>query len=118
MTRKEYMDVECITNGVYDREKAHKLHREYYAQYVDAGVINRVRARFTNKELQLTFADNLQAQGRPPLTAWDMLLLPCPAHIAAKLSELGDFPTTAGLVCIAKEAGRQILENDKTYKHE
>jgi hypothetical protein len=90
-------------------------HRQYYAQFVDAGVLSRVTFHIGK--------DKIQASTNPhfndiPLAKWDSLypakwdrLYPLvPAHIDKAMRDCGDYPTLAGMVCIAKEAAEQIRE--------
>lgn len=45
-----------------------------------------------------------------PLQWWDKVMVPVPFEIAQKMRELGDYPTPAGVVCILKEAAKQIVD--------
>lgn len=101
MTRSEYLAVPLSEQGA--------AHRRYYGQFVNKPLICRV--------IQFIGADNLRKSTDEhfndiPLGRWDML-----AHnigpLAVSFQSLGDFPTLAGLVCIAKEAAAQYLENTK-----
>jgi hypothetical protein len=94
-TRQQYFNKECS-------------HREYYAQFVSIGTKNRV--------LRLIGLENLQASKDEhlndiPLSKWDSVFAGgAPFEINSAMRAAGDFPTMAGLVCIAKEAAHQILE--------
>lgn len=82
-------------------------HREYYAQFVTPGILHRVKAVLGEKI----------RKSRDPhfndisLNQWDELGLSfANIELRKKLKERGDFLTQAGMVCILKEAGKQIKE--------
>lgn len=108
-THKDYMDKKCS-------------HREYFAQFVTNGTLNAV-SRSIGK-------DRIVASTDPhfndiPLRKWDALTgygnrniygtisggfhatLPCNYN---RIKEAGEWATAATLVCIAKEAARQLKE--------
>ena len=92
ITRKQYIDREAT-------------HEEYYSQFVDEGVKSRVNRLgiSTLKEGKDNHFNNI------PLDSWDCMMPLVPFHINTKLKECGDYPTKAGIVCILKEAARQIV---------
>jgi hypothetical protein len=79
-------------------------HREYYGQFVCEGIKQMVLRQFSLNELRQS------PDLRQPLDRWDRVILITPFWLDTKLHACGDYPTAAGLVCIAKEAARQILE--------
>lgn len=93
-TRQAYLDGKCS-------------HREYYGQFVNASVLAIV-ASHVGKDAILKSSD--EHLNDIPLKRWDAVFHACPAWIAAAMREAGDFPTLAGMVCIAKEAANQIRE--------
>ena len=82
-------------------------HQQYYAQLVNNRVINIV-SKLSKKQL---IEGKDQHFNNIPLQYWDKMLTPVPFEIANKMRELGDYPTPAGVVCILKEAARQIVES-------
>lgn len=93
-TRQQYLNNECT-------------HREYYAQFVTPEYIQYVVSRIGAKELMGATDENLNSIS---LKKWDMLGAPI---CKQKLIEAGDGLTLAGKVCMAKEAARQFIENNK-----
>lgn len=99
ITRAEYLNNECN-------------HRQYYSQFVS----KYVKIIVSN----LIGVDKLRQSKDPyfndiPLSLWDM----CgkcfnSGTITKQMRSCGDYTTVAGLVCIAKEAARQILEEQKS----
>jgi hypothetical protein len=73
---------------------------------VNKGVIQRVQ-RFSKKNLM---EGKNQDFNNIPLQWWDKVMVPVPFEIAQKMRELGDYPTPAGVVCILKEAAKQIVD--------
>ena len=100
ITRKEYMGQDM--SGT-DREWTH---REYYAQFVDAGAKERL-ADWLPRLLKSTD----EHLNDIPLHVWDDLGPPPESH--AMFKECGDNPTMAGYVCIWKEAARQLMEESR-----
>jgi hypothetical protein len=101
MTRKEYL---AANNSASDTMA---VHRAYYGQFVDAGILRTV-SNFIGRSAIINSRD--EWFNDIPLRRWDAVLIPIPARIDDKMRELGDYPTLAGAVCIAKEAARQIKE--------
>lgn len=95
-TRQQYLNKEAT-------------HREYYSQFITAGVKNRVKKAFKLKEL---IQGKDQHFNNIPLFLWDKLMPIVPFEINSKLKECGDFATKAGIVCILKEAAMQIVEQN------
>lgn len=95
-SREDYLSKKCS-------------HREYYAQFVDAGVIERVKQLVGTSRVKSSSDEHFNDI---PLAMWDGLLRPCPARIDKKMRQLGDYPTLAGLVCVAKEAAHQIADGE------
>ena len=82
-------------------------HREYYAQFVTAGVIQLVKSAFKMSEL---VEGKDQHFNNTLLFRWDRLMSVVPFEINSKLKACGDGPTLAGVVCILKEGAMQIVE--------
>ena len=99
-------------------------HRRYYAQLVNNRTIAQVVAHIGVTRL-LASAD--PHYNDIPLADWDRLCgyeminygyargdmtqtRPPVFPLAASFESLGDYPTQAGLVCVAKEAARQYVE--------
>jgi len=93
-TRQEYLAQNCT-------------HREYYAQFVNSAITDRVINAFGAERICNSEDPHFNDI---PLARWDVLLIPVPAWINKKMRELGDYPTLAGCVCILKEAANQIRE--------
>ena len=79
-------------------------HADYYAQFVTKQTRDAVRRAIG--------LDRIINSTNPhfndiPLAEWDRLTTSLPA---VSLRTAGDYPTLAGLVCIAKEAARQIKQ--------
>jgi hypothetical protein len=91
-----------ITRRQYIQGEA--AHREYYGQFVCDGIKKMVLGQFSLNELRQS------PDLRQPLERWDRVISPVPFWLDTKFKACGDYPTAAGLVCIAKEAARQILE--------
>lgn len=105
-----------------DKTTATARHREYYAQLVDEETIDSV-VRFIGERELLASTDFYLND--IPLDRWDALAGATargmnitwhghrPLRTAIKFEELGDYATLAGLVCVAKEAARQWLEQQE-----
>jgi len=102
MTRQEYLN---------DRGDTRAAFRAYYSQFVTDGTKQAVLRVIPRDKLIKSTDDHLN---NIPLQLWDAVFpFGAPSNIVAKMRELGDYPTMAGLVCIAKEAARQILEENE-----
>ena len=103
MTRKEYLDSPL--------ENKKDAHRQYYAQFVGPHIISMVKNRFGVTTLKA--CEDQRYFNDIPLQQWDSLsqaLIPVPFGLNTAMREAGDYPTQAGLVCILKEAARQLVE--------
>lgn len=84
-------------------------HREYYRQFVDEalkqGLLRGMGLEEIINSKDAHFNDI-------PLYVWDCLPCVRTAEITANLIACGDFPSLAGLCCIAKEGARQLLEEN------
>ena len=103
-TRNEFM-----TTPHRYQEHGERFHRQYYGQFDLSAYKRRV--------LQHIGLDALLASKDPylndiPLHRWDSLAVPVPATVAAMMREAGDYPTLGGAVCCAKEAARQLIEEN------
>lgn len=100
-TRQQYLKNECT-------------HSEYYGDFINPAVISIVNSWFTKSEL--TTALNVGKHlNSIPLHVWDSIgrtLCNMPLGLFAMCKEKGDTLTQSGLVCIAKEAARQIVNAD------
>ena len=97
-TRQDYLDNKCN-------------HREYYGQFINNRIKNIVSRRLKVNEIKKALMDDKNLN-TIKLAIWDSILRPLPAETANLLRELGDYPTLAGAVCIAKEAARQLVESE------
>ena len=96
MTREEYLNTPSL-----------EAHRTYYGQFVSPRTIAVV--------VSVIGAERLLGSTDPhfndiPLKVWDAL---APIPLAVSFLSLGDFPTPAGSVCVAKEAARQFVERSQ-----
>lgn len=91
-TRKQYLSGECT-------------HRQYYAQFVSPSTKHRVLSWVKEEELKASVDP---AFNDIPLATWDGMSTHLP--IAIRFESVGDYATKAGLVCVVKEAAKQILE--------
>lgn len=103
-TRKEYMSTILV-----DRELAARLHRKYYAQFVNDRVIVRV-VWTVGKENIMNSTD--AHFNDVPMGLWDEAGKTA-KPFAIKFADVGDFPSDAGLVCVVKEAARQYVEMEE-----
>lgn len=95
MTRDEYL--RAVLSGIKGS------YQQYYGQYVTAAVIRLVRRTFGKRIVQSKhpyFSDI-------PLEEWDRVVLP-----PLPWKKYGDHQTTAGRICVLKEAARQIKERE------
>ena len=99
-------------------------HREYYSQFVTEGTkqtvlqvigLNKIlksKDRHLN-DIPLNLWDNcagfVHSKGCGGITQVSLVS----ASLDTKMREQGDYPTLAGLVCICKEAAKQIQEENK-----
>lgn len=98
-----------ITREMYLARSA-ELHRQYWAQFITPAVrravatldIELLREDFTNKDV---------TQRNYPLSVWEKM-----PHgdtsLMVKAGEMRYTPTLSCIVCVAKEAARQRLENE------
>lgn len=99
MNRQEYINAPSSTENF----------RAYYGQFINPGVKFAVLRVISREEI---LASRDPHFNDIPLHRWDWVFNTqgVPVEIAVKMRELGDYATLAGLVCIAKEAARQIKE--------
>ena len=93
-TRKDYMTNKCT-------------HEEYYGQLVTQGMkdhIVRAIPQALAKSTDPVFNDI-------PLSTWDRLGMAYSLH--AEFKALGDIKSDAGMVCVLKEAARQVKEESR-----
>ncbi len=98
-TRKQRLSDDCT-------------HREYYAQFVTNITKQRVLRTIGNKErLKEHFKLESEEFFHPDkiqIKTWDKFSVI--STEADKMREAGDYLTLSGIVCIAKEAAKQIVE--------
>ena len=100
-TRQQYLNRECT-------------HREYYAQFVDKQ-LKRDMTKFVSYELILS--SEKENFNDIPLRRWDAAWsVVSTLRNKEKMKTVGDFLTPAGIVCILKEAARQIKEENLARK--
>lgn len=85
-------------------------HRDYYGQFVDEKVKQGVLRDIGIEKILQAKDENFN---NIPLRIWDGLFCVRSTDINEKLYECGDFPSMAGLCCIAKEGARQLKEEYK-----
>jgi hypothetical protein len=90
-TRKDYMSNKCT-------------HEEYYRQLVTQGMKEHV-ARAIPQALAKSTDPNLNDIS---LNTWDRLGMAY--GLRSEFEELGDIRSKAGMVCVLKEAARQVKE--------
>jgi len=82
-------------------------HREFYTQFVNDSTKRDVLNRISIVRLKETECEHLNDI---PLTEWDSIGLSL--SLAASFESVGDHWSLAGLVCIGKEAARQLIESN------
>lgn len=97
-TRKDYMNHVCD-------------HRQYYAQFVTLAVRSVVTNAIGLKVLQSSKDEHLNDI---PLAKWDSIARVCETDMRRSLKESKDFYSLGSGVCIAKEAARQLLDEQET----
>lgn len=100
MNREEYMSA--------PRDQAQAAHRQYYGQFVNAATIRAIVNRIGAPRLLASTDAHLNDI---PLADWDKAAKGIPMAISFK--SVNDFPTLGGLVCVAKEAARQWIDQQK-----
>ena len=91
-TRKDYMSNKCTHEEYYGQLVTQHM-KEHVARAIPQGI-----ARSTDP----AFNDI-------PLATWDRL--GTVYNLTTKLEELGDIRSSAGIVCVLKEAARQIKQS-------
>ena len=94
-TRKQYLNKECT-------------HREYYSQFVNDWVKQQVSSHIGMEALR--DSKDQYFNDTTNLKTWDRMSVPSSAHNLMK--KAGDYVTLSAIVCINKEAGRQLLESE------
>ena len=94
---------EFITRSDYMEGKA--SHREFYGQFVNDDVIKVVVASISSKKILGTEDKHFNDISND---FWDRV--PMRHYMPIQFSDVGDFPSQAGLTCVAKEAARQYVE--------
>lgn len=94
ITRKQYLN-----RRLNDWEG----HRAYYSQFVTPLMVDKVAIEIGHERIMASTDKHLNDI---PLSDWDDLRI----TPAKSFEDLGDIPTSAGLVCVAKEAARQYKE--------
>ena len=94
LTRKQYLDGECT-------------HREYYGQFVTDRIKQTVARHIGLDKLKESTDEHFNDI---PLQRWDCCLIP--GTVAGWLRKAGDVggESLADRVCVAKEAGRQLID--------
>lgn len=91
-TRKQYLNNECT-------------HREYYGQFVTNMEKAQVKRVVGIDKLINSTDEHLNDI---PLKTWDNMA--CHVGIGDELKECGDYFTLSCIVCVNKEAARQLIE--------
>jgi hypothetical protein len=96
-TRKKYLSHEIT-------------HRDYYSQFV-TNAIKSVVSRNIGKDRIKASSD--EHFNDIPLSLWDGVarqIQRIPSNLKEEMSKAGDYCTLAGIVCIAKEAAKQLVD--------
>ena len=101
-TRKEYID----SPGHADKAEGFRLLRKYYSQFVNNKTISWV-VRYVGADPILRSED--RHFNDIDIKTWDLLVSGMP--MAIRFRDLGDTPSPAGLVCVAKEAARLYADS-------
>ena len=96
MTRKDYMAGRCS-------------HLEYYSQFVTPSIKTAVARKFDLEKLTLAYIED-ENLNNIPLKEWDSLPI-LTRQVNEAYKQAGDFPTIAGLCCIAKTAAVMLIFN-------
>lgn len=92
-TRKDYLEKRAT-------------HSEYYGQFVTPGVLATVKQYIGEKEIKQSKDKHFNDI---PLAKWDAFSQHSSFKLlGGKMREAGDYLTLSGIVCVAKEAARQI----------
>ena len=98
-----------ITREMYMARSA-ELHRQYWAQFITPAVRQAVAA-LDLELLDEDFATNDFTRCNYPLSVWERIP-PGDTALMVKAGEMRYTPTLSCIVCVAKEAARQRLENE------
>jgi hypothetical protein len=87
--------------------------RTYYAQFVTEEIKDSVRSTFGKEKLTQAIAID-EHLNNIPLREWDHVgfYFKYSVILRKKLKDAGDWFSDAGMVCILKEAARQIIEGE------
>ena len=96
-TRKQYLNKECTFE-------------QYYGQLATESVKKTVLNFFSPEELKAAYAKDKHFNSIP-LANWDHIgkRANLRGNLSAEFKKLGDYSTVAGLVCVVKNAARQII---------
>lgn len=97
-TRAQYLNKECT-------------HEQYYNQFVTPAIKSLVKNLFGIDQLKAAYETNPNLNSIP-LGKWDAMqqYIGRGSYILnIPMKEVGDFLTLAGIVCIAKAAARQLI---------
>lgn len=114
ITRAEYMAHSTFRENETKAEheaRCAAVHRSYYAQFISAATINRVVSSIGKARLLASTDAHLNDI---KLIDWDNASYCIP--VAIKFTDVGDYATLGGTVCVAKEAARQWLESQEVAK--
>lgn len=88
-------------------------HRQYYGQFVNQKIIDLVAGVFGEEELTKAFEEDNNFNNIP-LQTWDRIgNIIHTASLNDEMFKAKDYVTKSGLVCILKEAAKQIVEQSK-----
>jgi hypothetical protein len=96
-TRQDYLADKCT-------------HSEYYGQFVTGEIKQRVMSYIGIENIKKAINEGDEHLNTIPLRKWDAIAVPIIG--GNLLREAGDYPTLAGGVCIAKEAAKQLANNN------
>ena len=98
-----------ISRAMYKANSAN-LHRAYWAQFITPAV-RRAVAKLDIELLREDFTQRDVIIRNYPLSIWEAMP-PGDTSLMVKAGEMRYTPTVAAIVCTAKEAARQRLENE------
>lgn len=112
ITRQEYFAKLDSCND--DWECREKKHRQYYAQFVSSSIRTAVLQRFGIERLSKAFQEDKHLNNIP-LKHWDNLGVNVIRFLDKDLiRNAGEVISLSSLVCILKEAGRQLIDEYQT----
>jgi hypothetical protein len=98
-TRKDRLDNKCS-------------HEEYYHQFVTGEHKQYVRYKFGINKLKIAYEEN-KSFNTISLSQWDWISISPFMMLKISMKDVGDYLTMSGIVCILKQAAREIVLENK-----